>query len=42
MLLYPRCFRTTWCSWANCCWQVISFPAKDTDRIWWSCYAVLH
>ena len=21
-----RCFRTTWCSWANCCWQVTSFP----------------
>jgi len=23
---YPRCFQT-WCSWANCCWQVTSFPA---------------
>jgi len=20
----PRCFRTTWCSWANCCWQITS------------------
>jgi len=26
--LYPRCFRTTWCSWANCCWQVTSFSAQ--------------
>jgi len=25
---YPRCFRTTWCSWANCWWQVTSFPVK--------------
>jgi len=25
--LYPRCFRTTWCSWANCCGQVTIFPA---------------
>jgi len=24
--LYPRCFRTTWCSCANCSWQVTSFP----------------
>jgi len=25
--LYPPCFRTTWCNWASCCWQVTSFPA---------------
>jgi len=26
--LYPRCFRTTWCSWANSCWQITSFPVQ--------------
>jgi len=26
--LYPRWFRSTWCSWGNCCWQVTTFPAK--------------
>jgi len=31
--LYPRCFSATWCSWASCCWQLTSFPAKHTDRI---------
>jgi len=24
--LHPRCFRTTLCSWTNCCGQVINFP----------------
>jgi len=30
--LYPRRFRTTWCSWANCCWQVTSFSAAGATR----------
>ena len=35
--LHPPCFRTTWCNWANCCWQIISFPAWGYRYNVWSC-----